>query len=203
MPISTGDVVKLVVEAVLNDGSIVQNVFYFLASLTSPEPDASALAALEVWVETAYTNLLTHITNDVVFSDIVADIIEWSGTKWETVYHIGIEDVDLAPTAVDDQLPNQVSPFVTFNTLRPKSKGRKFLYGFSEAQTSASYVIAGTLANMVLYAADCMENIVFAPLNTLTPGVIRKGFDVFLPFQSATVTNVVGTQRRRRPGVGI
>lgn len=203
MTVTNNDILKLVVEGVLPDGSIAQNVFYLLAELAAPQADQTVLNALETWVEAAYTELIGTIVDDVTFNDITCDIIEWVVDGWETSYHVGTEDVDLTPTSTDDWLPNQVSAFATFNTERPKSKGRKFTFGFSELSMSGSYLSAGTVTAMVDFAAEILTTITLAPFNTLTPGIVRTAVELFLPFTSAVVTNVCGTQRRRRPGVGI
>lgn len=203
MTVTNGDILKLVVQAVLDDGTIAQNVFYLIANLAAPQADQSILNALETWVEDAYDNLDGEIVDDTTFDDIVCDIIEFVAGKWETSYHVGTEAIDVTPTSIADPLPNQVAPFATFNTTRPKSKGRKYLFSFGEDTVSGSFLNAGSVTNMVAFAADILSTITLAPFNTLVPGIVRKGVDSFLEFQSATVTNVVGTQRRRRPGEGI
>lgn len=203
MTVTNGDVIKLVVEAVLGDGTIVQNVYYLLAQLAAGQADQSVLNALETYVEAAYAEVISYLSDTVTFNPITADIIEWDGTKWETTYHIGTEDIDTAPAVVTEPLPNQIAPFATFNTERPKSKGRKFLFGFVEAASDGSFLISACTTAMAAFAAEVITTIVLGPLNELTPGIVRKGVDLFLEFSSAVVTNVVGTQRRRRPGVGI
>ena len=203
MTVSNGDILKVVLQAVLPDGTQAENVYYLIAALAAPYADQSILNALETWIETAYTHILGAIVDDVAINDLVCDVIEWQVDHWETVYHVGTEAVDLAPTSVDDWLPNQVSPFATFNTTRPKSKGRKFLYGFSDLAVVGGYLTAAVVTDIADYAADIMDVITLAPLNTLTPGIVRSTEDTFLAFLSAVVTNVVGTQRRRRPGVGV
>lgn len=203
MTVSNGDVIKLVVEGLLEDGTIAQNVFYLLAELAAPQADQSVLNALETWVESAYAEVLGAMVDDLTFNDIVADVIEWNVDKWETTYHIGTEDVDLTPTSTFDAFPNQVAPFATFNTIRPKSKGRKFLFAFADDTALGSYLTAGTVTAIVDFATEVLTTIVLGPFNELVPGIVRTGVNQFLEFQSAVVTNVVGTQRRRRPGVGI
>lgn len=203
MTVSNGDIIKLVVEGLLDEGSIVQNVYYLLAELAAPQADQSILNALETWVESAYGNLTVEMSNTVSFNDIVADIIEWDTDHWETTYHIGTEDIDTVPAGTGDPFPNQVSAFATFNTTRPKSKGRKFLFPFDEGGALGSYLTSPAVASIVDYAADILTTIVLGPFNELVPGIVRSGVNEFLEFRSAVVTNVLGTQRRRRPGVGI
>lgn len=203
MTVSNGDIIKLVVEAILDEGTIVQNVYYLLAELAAPQADQSILNALETWVESAYGNLTVEMSNTVTFQDIVADIIEWDTDHWETTYHIGTEDIDTVPAGTGDPFPNQVSAFATFNTTRPKSKGRKFLFPFDELMALGSYLTAPAVSSIVDYAADILTTIVLGPFNELVPGIVRSSVNEFLEFRSAVVTNVLGTQRRRRPGVGI
>jgi hypothetical protein len=201
--VSNGDILKVVIEFNLPNGTIGQNVYYFRAQLAAAQADQTVLNNLETWVEALYANLEPQIVSSVTFNDMVVDVVAWDGTKWETTYHVGTEDLDITPTSAAEALPNQVSPFATFNTERPKSKGRKFCAGFGETSTVGSILAAGALADMVAFATDALDNIVIGLFNDLIPGIVRKGVNEFLDYLSATVTNVVGTQRRRRPGVGI
>ena len=56
--------------------------------------------------------------------------------------------------------------------------------------------------DIVLYAAEALEDITIAVVNALHPGVPRTGVDDWLSFTVAVVTNLLGSQKRRRPGVG-
>lgn len=203
MSVAGDQKVKLVVEAVLPGGTICQNVWFFNTQFAGLQADQDVLDALETWVEAVYANVMADTDNAVTYNDIVVDVVDFISGKWEVIYHVGTEDIDLTPTNAQDHLPNQVAPFCTFNTLRPKSKGRKFLYGYTEDVTSGSTIGSVPLGRLVDFATDAMADAVIDGSNYLVPGILRKGFDVYYEFASASVTNIVGTQRRRRPGVGI
>lgn len=203
MAVQPGDVLKLTAEFLLGDGTIAQNVYYLRAVLVAQIADALAISTLKTWLEAGQSFVMGAMSSAGQCNPATVDVIAWDGAKWSVTQHVGIFTPNNTPTNNLEQLPNQVAPFASFNTNRPKSNGRKFLPGYCEDQSAGSYLTAAALAALVSYAAAVLANATIGPLDYFVPGVPRTAVNLFLDFAVAVVTNVVGTQRRRRPGVGI
>ena len=204
MTVTNGDVLKVVMEVVLNDGSIAQNVYYFLANFVASFDDGTITDELETWIEGLYGNLSSQLLASMTQSLCSVDEILFNAGEglWEVVRHVGTFTPTIAFNNANEGLPNQSSAFATFNTQRPKSRGRKFLFPFGEDMQADTFLTGAALAAMANYADDALTGILVAPLSTLDPGIHRVGINEFLGFAIAVVTNVLGSQRRRRPGVG-
>lgn len=204
MPVDPGDFIKVTYEVTLHDGSIAQNVHYFRAVLLTQLPNVQALIGIELWIEAAYGNLSGSLPATTTQNLCTAQIIEWSASlgRWEVTELIGYFTPTISMVNAADELPNQSSAFATFTTARPKSRGRKFVVPFGEDTQDGTYLTAAALSDMVDFADDVLENIVFDVLEYFVPGVPREAVNLFLDFTGAVITNVLGSQRRRRPGVG-
>lgn len=205
MTVSPGDVLKVTIEFSLSTGTICQNVAYFRSVLTGGVTDAATVSAIKSWADAAYQEIDADFENGMTANTSYVDTIEWDsvGSKWEVVYNVGSFVPVIVPASASELLPQPVSPFIVFNTTRPKSKGRRFLFGYTEPSTSGSVLTAGDVTRLVDFADECLDNAVIDVLNYFVPGIPRVAANLFLDFTSAVVTNIVGTQRRRRPGVGI
>ena len=203
MTVAPGDVTRVSCRFVLPDGSVCMNVYHYRWVLVSSILDATCVNTLAAQLNLAYDDLEEQIEQNVVAGLSYVDTVAWDGTKWEVTYNVGSFTPALNPTKVGDRVANQNAPFVVFNTSRPKTKGKKFLFGTTEIEQTGS-VLSNALVNaLVDYASDCMANAIIGALDYAVPGVPRATVNQFYDFASAVVTNVVGTQRRRRPGVGI
>lgn len=204
MTVASGDILKATMQVLLADGSIAQNVYHLLAQFAAPQADLSVQNAVEVWLEEMYSELASEhvdtITQDICTLQEVQfnDVLD----KWEVFRLIGLFIPTITYGNISEALPSQSSAFASFNTARPKSHGRKFLFPFGEDRQAATILISAALTAMADYADVALNNISLGPLNDLVPGIVRTSFDVFLPYTIAIVTDVMGTQRRRRPGVG-
>lgn len=204
MTVSNGDMLKTVMEVTLHEGTIAQNVFYFFAQLLVPQADAVVLSAIETWIETAYGELSADLMSSMTQNLCTVSEVDISGSPLaiHVVRLIGYFTPTIAFSNVTDELPNQTSAFATFNTFLAGHRGRKFLFPFGEDRQDGTYLIAASLANMADFADDCLDNINFAAGSDLLPVVLSIPENGALTFQNAVVTDVLGTQRRRRPGVG-
>lgn len=202
MSVSPADICRLTSEFTLLDGTVCQNIYHLRANFAVSQSDAAVLTALETWIEAAIGEVVGAIKNNVSVNLHQVDVVDWDGLKWEVVQNVGTFTPTFTFGNANDQLPNQVSCFATFNTLRPKTKGKKFLWGFTEDTTSASVIQSATVTAIAAFAAEVLDNAVIDVLNYLVPGVPRSAVDAFYDFTTAVVTNIVGSQRRRRPGVG-
>lgn len=205
MTVENDDVLKVVMEVLLESGTIAQNVYYFKADLVASQANLTVTNAIEVWIETLYSELSSQLPNTMTQRVCSVDKIEWNAVDefWETVASVGLFTPTIGFNNLSEPLPNQCAPLATFNTFLPRSRSRKFLFPFGEDQQDASFLIAAALTALGNYADEALDSIVIGPLNELDPGVVQTALGVFLTFANAVVTDLIRTQRRRVQGIGI
>lgn len=205
MTVNNDDYLKVTMEFNMPDGSIAQNIFHFKASLTGPYSDALIIGFIETYMEDAYGELSTSLPDTMSQRLCTVQEIAWASStaSWEVTKTLGYFTPTIAFSDTSEPLPNQSSAFVTFNTSRPKSKGRKFAPAFGEDRQSGTFLIAAALSDMTDFANEILAGVFVAALNSLIVGVPRTGVETWLPFTGGVLTNVLGSQRRRRPTVGI
>lgn len=202
MTVVDGDVIRTTANFTLRDGSLYQNVYHHILEGTAPFGDATVVTALDTWLTSVYDAIRTHVTVTAVGNLCSVDKVAWDGAKWAVVSNLGTFVHTFVPVGAGDEMPNQVSPFVTFKTERPKSVGRKFLFPLLETSFTEGQLTSTVVAILVAYANLVLADVNLSPLNDLVPGIPRTGADVFLVFLLAIVTNIAGTQRKRRLGAG-
>ena len=204
MAIDDGDVLKAVAEYVLPDGTIAQNVFYFVAEFLASQTGTAVLGAVKQYLEDFYDAIKAYVKSSVTFNPFTLHKLQWNATEseWEVEEFIGSDDVEVTNTSLDDQFPNQVAATMTANTARPKSRGRKFAPPFVDTAAVAGDLIAGAVTALGVALNHYLSDETVFSGNLLSPGVPRVGFNTFLEFTNGVVNSVLGTQRRRKPGVG-
>lgn len=203
MTITAGDVLKSTVGFTLNDGSICQNIFHYKRWGIGILSDQAHVDAIETKVENMYAEVDDMISDDVSVNLCSVDKVEWVTDHWEIVENIGTFVPTITFAGTGEMLPNQSSAYVLFKTARPKTVGRKFLIPFEESRQSGSYLVQAAVDALVLWGDAALADILLQiGTDWLIPGVVRTGVDAWYPFDLGIVTNVLGSQRRRRPGVG-
>lgn len=202
MALGVGDIVRTVCNFQLEGGVQYQNVYHHIFDGVGGVSDAVVVADIKTWAELAYDELVGFVSLNVVEQLSFVDQVEWVTDEWVTVANIGTFTPAFVPVGVDDSSPYQCSPFVTFKTSRPQSVGRKFLFPSLDPAQSMGIMTGAMVTAIVAYAAIIVNDLVLDVLNTLHPGVPRTGVNDWLTFSSAVVTDLIGTQRRRRPGYG-
>jgi hypothetical protein len=101
-----------------------------------------------------------------------------------------------------DYLPNAVALVIEGIASGSRHIGKKFFSGVAEGFTSGNVLTGaavGYIASALLgYISPCYG----LSSGSLTPGVVDKNFQ-FHPFVGGVVASLLGSQRRRKPGVGI
>lgn len=205
MAILAGAILRTSVHFTLSDGTLYQNVYHH--QRIGPGlliTNAQHVAAILAWATAMYGELDAPTSAGVTEGLSTVDRVEFVAGEWTVTESIGTFVITWTPIGTGTlEMPNQISPFVTFKTDRPKTVGRKFLFPLTEAAFQSGVLTAGTVTEIVAYADDAVNNItVDAPLDFLVPGVPRTGVDDWQEFTVAIVTNLAGTQRRRRLGYG-
>lgn len=202
MTIVAGDILRTTMNFLLPNNVQYQNVFHHQRTGVGILTDAQHITAIKDWAEVMLDEIEAHVKLGTIEQLCSVDLVEWTGTAWEVTENIGTFTPDFTPSAVTDVCPNQISPFIVFKTSRPKTVGRKFLFPTLEPDQDQGILEAAAVAAIVGYADDAVNNITIQVLDYLVPGVVRTGVNAWLEFTVAIVTDLVGTQRRRRPGTG-
>lgn len=202
MALGVGDIVRTSVNFTMPGNILYQNIYHHIFDGTGGVSDAAVVADIKAWADAMYSQIDEDISQSATEQLSSVDRVDWSGTEWEVVENIGVFTPEVTQAEAGHMSANQVSMFITFKTDRPKSVGRKFLFPTPEAHQAAGVIDGDLLARLVNFADDAVNDITIDVLNVLHPGIVRTGVNQFLLFQVAIVTDLVGTQRRRRPGYG-
>jgi hypothetical protein len=204
MTISNGDVLKVFLELVLADGTIAQNVYHLRAAFADDQTDSAVSSAVEDYLEDIMGELATYLSDDFTINPSWLNRVVWdpTGAKWVTEYLVDIFTPTFTHTNTDDPFPNQIAPVMVGNTYTPSSRGRKFLPGFVETAAEAGNLVAGAVVALVSATSYYITPVVVATGNNLVPGVPDEDSSTFWTFRDGSANTIVGTQRRRKPGVG-
>lgn len=204
MAVLDGEIIKAVIEFVLDNGAIIQNVLHFIAEFTSNQTDADVVDACETYADELYEDVEAYIDQNVTVNPLPVHVVAWNDVddEWFTQRLLGTGTLTINPGSTADPLPNQNAAVLVGNTGRPKSRGRKFLAPFEDTAAVGSEWGAPVLTNLVLALAHYLADETVVGENKLSPGVPRANEDTFLPFTDGIVNSVVGSQRRRKLGVG-
>lgn len=204
MSVLNGDVLRVTCNFELGDGTQYQNVYHYVRDGTDPFSDQNHLDLIETAMEAAYDELVSQVLNDVTEHLSFVDRVEFDEIvdEWRVVENIGTFVPTFVPVNAGHGLPFQSSPYVIFKTQRPKSVGKKFLFPFGESEQDATILTAGAVTAVVAYAAQALATLVLGGDATLAPVIVRTGVQSVLPLLVAVVNDVLGSQKRRRPGVG-
>lgn len=204
MPVNNGEIVKSWMEFNLADGTIAQMVYHWKVYSAGEVTSADVIAAVEQYMEDIVAAVQAYIDADITLNPTPVQIVDWDATEdaWVIDRNIGTATCTESFSSTVDPLPNQCAPVMVANTARPKSRGRKFFPGFDDNSASGSDMAAAVLTALGTALAHYLADETISGADVLSPGVIRAGVNAFLDFTTGQVNSVIGTQRRRKPGVG-
>lgn len=206
MSVDVGDVIRVVAEWDIPDGTIAQLVWHYIGLSGSSAPDATVLTAVEFNLDNAWDSIVARIDDTVLGSTI-------EGFKWDFVLHqwdgIGtIPMVGIDGTAVDEMLPHGAAGLVKIFTTAARRQARKYVMGFGELAQGNGTLIPAAVTDLALFATD-LDDDLFAGSLVMNFGVFNTDplSDLFETFavsaQSVQAEGIMAYQRRRRPGTGI
>lgn len=176
-------------------GQELVNVFYFDWNTIDEEETPNSY--IEAYFESFYedSGLLSALSNDVHYTNYL--IYRRVDNEW---VDYGNGDVSYDGAVTTDCLPPACAAVLLGKVKGWRGFGRKFLSGIGEANQSK-----GTLANdflvILTIAAAYYIQAVGSGGTSLVPGIFSKD-SVFRPFITGIVDTLVGSQRRRKQGVG-
>ena len=202
MTVVQGEYLRVSVNFELGGGVQYQNIWHYLRDGVDVASDANTIAGIKARIEATYATIDDLVENNVVEKLSFVDRVAWIVNDWKVESNIGTFVPDFTPTDTGDALPYQSAPFIVFKTTRPKSVGKKFLFPFTETWQDSTILDGTAVTAMVAFGVSALLDIGLGGDAVLLPGILRTGVEVWLTFQTAVVNDVIGSQRRRRPGVG-
>lgn len=163
--------------------------------------DAELLTAISTWLNTAYGYIVAVISDQVTMSEARVTKMLWSGTEWVVGSLIGSVLNPVTFTETTDMLPHAVSFVPVSATAKPTSRGRINLFGAGESEQEDGLWTST--------AVTAVTNFIGGIRSALSPGSASLYYAILgddgtaRTTTSATVGDVPGSQRRRKPGVGI
>lgn len=104
-------------------------------------------------------------------------------------------------TAAGDALPNLVAVVLVAKAIGKRLIGRKFFSGLAESATTANALSGAALAAFAQAAINYFTIYTTANNGHFGPGIIGKDGN-FHAFASGLLSGMLGSMRRRKPGVG-
>jgi hypothetical protein len=200
MAVEAGDKFRLTVEWLMPELTKAYNVLGMMCTAGSAT-DSELKSAADLWAVTAYGWLAAHISDEVDMGDFRLFEVQFSEGEWETVRVLDQWAATFTPTSGYDMLPHAVAGVVTFPTANPKRRGRVFIPGLTEIANVNSLVQASVLTGLGAFGNDL--------LTTMLPGTANVSYHVLGDdgvARAATgysVNTLFGSQRRRKPGIGV
>lgn len=198
-----GEIVQIVVDFSNALGNHFQNKFVYLADFATSQPDSQALTAIGNHFGGMYDEVASWIHTSLDDPDVFVDVIEWVVDHWEVVRTVGSLILGTTFTGTADVLPFMDAAVAVARTARPRSRGRKFLPPFGEDAQVGTGLVAACKADLADWVSDYIDNLNVGTQSDLEPGVASVVTGTFLPFVNGFYDDLIGTQRRRRPGYGI
>lgn len=177
-------------------GGLVQTRSMFTADVVESGGDTAAVL-WTAYLDSIYVAFID--TFHVSYSTQSYEIQSYSGGHWIPT--------DVVPfvhqgTAAADALANIMSVVLVGKGAGLRKVGRKFLGVIGEVCVSGNSLVG----NYVTYAAAALAAYLTAFTGigggTITPGIVDK-LGNFVPFVGGFVSSLLGSMRRRKPGLGI
>ena len=203
MAITTGDILRLVISQVWNDGNIMNNVFAAqIVGGGGPWDAGDVLDDLEDYADTMYTNISALVADPVDSNEVFGYVWDAINGDWDL---FGSEPWAQVFNDPGNELPRGVAGFLKAPTTDPDVQGRKYIGGPTELSLTIGLWNAPYLAALVLFGGDWIAPYIGALTGaTITPGVWSVKNQTFHEFENeVSVVTIPAYQRRRKRGVGI
>jgi hypothetical protein len=157
--------------------------------------DTSAIlweAYMSSWFD-ALENLLGSLVHYYQY-----EVEYWSDPDWLPKDAV---DLDIDGTDIADSLPFQAALVLVGKAVGKRAMGRKFIAGLTEGTQAAGVLTVTAAAHAAALLVAYITPFEGLGGGTITPGILTKA-GTFAPFVSGLVSSVLGSMRRRKPGVG-
>ena len=186
-------VFRLVLDGVIGIGNQTRNVFTFN---TAGDSSPSSTAVVE-WMDSIFTSpIISLLSIDWACTRIITEKPDESG-HWNYQTEVAY---NRAGTGTGDALPFQMA-VVLVGTTASRRRGKKFIAGFMESIQDGGRVKDSYLATFNSMATAYTQPLVDGA-STFDVGVCYPDGTNFLGFNGSRADRILGTQRRRKQGVG-
>lgn len=203
MSVTDGTILRIVASLLWTDGNINQNVYNAVVTGGgSPWDDSDIADDAEDWLDNMYANLVGNMSVNVDGNNVTVYKYDAIDDDWDEVFS---QAWTFDPTQNADELPRGVAALVRLWTTDPDVQGKKYIPALTEAGATDGLWGAGTITNLLAYAADWYAPFVGAASGaTFTPGVWSVAGTVFkLAVDHIATSTIPAYQRRRKRNVGI
>jgi hypothetical protein len=159
------------------------------------------LTAAAAFLTDVVAELEDSIEANVDLVDCKLSKMIWTGVKWEVDVLLGPFFPTFAASGSDELLPQLVAAVTTFPTNVPKRRGRISWPGFDESQQKDGLLLEAAATRMATAAALLLLGFEAGDADVAYTILGHDGTTT-IP-DTASVNGVCGTQRRRKPGVGV
>jgi hypothetical protein len=196
-----GDVARVVATFTGTDTQLVQWVWHYVVTAGGTQVWDAIADAIVAQLATAFDEIDLMVENGYTGNTLEVLLYDSGANEFNGVALKDISTIDGGADA--DALPANVAPYVTFFTDIPKSRGKKFIFGWIETQIADGVVSAAGLAALALFAAH-FNNVVTDGSSSLAPGNFNAELQRFLTWSASEIGVGVfsGSQYRRLPGRG-
>ncbi len=206
MTVGVGDVVRVVAEWDIPDGTIAQMVWHYIGLSGTPATDFQVVTAAENNLDFAWDQIKARIDSTVLGSTVEAFVWDFVLHQWDGIGQVAMVGVD--GEAVDEMLPHGVAGLVKIFTAASRRQGRKYVPGFGELAQGDGTLIPAAVVDLGLFAADLDDQLFpgslimnFGVFNTEPTSALFETFSAAVG--SVLAEGIMAYQRRRRPGTGI
>lgn len=196
-----GDIWRATVQFDMPETTIAQWVQHYQQA-TAGSPSATDIATqIAAMVTSTWSDITTMVDPEVTGDTVEVALWDAVAKEFNTLATASINT--LAGTATAEMLPHQEAAVVLFFTNVGRSIGKKFVFGLAENQQENSILTAGAITNLILWAAG-WDNTLNVGGSTIEPGNFNLLTEAFRAYVKTIAVNaVLGSQDRRRPGIGI
>jgi hypothetical protein len=194
--VQSGDVIRITDKMTLF-ANAQNNVYHVTYSGPTFVDSDTLLADIKTWMEAIHGDLAATQVSQLTYDSVDAYNLTQDAPMGELPMTTTTEG-----EVTGDSLPMQTAAVIRFTTGVARSQGRKFFGGFAEgAQADGGILQAGPLATLAIVAALILDGF-SSGSGDCVPGNYSTALTRFAPYAAALINTVMGTQRRRRYGIG-
>jgi len=164
------DVVRVVAEWDIPDGTIAQLVYHYLVTAGTSATDLAVLGAIITQLELAWVEIDQDVNVAVLGSTLDISVWDFTLNQWDGKAQGVLLSAD--GTDVTNMLPHGAAALVKMFTVSLRRQARKYVMGFTETGHSAGTFDAPTLTALALFG-NALNNNVTAGALTLEFGTFN------------------------------
>jgi hypothetical protein len=150
-----------------------------------------------IYLDAIYTTILSQLSTG--FVTYAVELQERVGAAWVPTLEY---PEAWTGTGIGDPLPNAVAMVLIGKGAGLRHVGRKFFGPIAETTNIGNTIAAGVMVILSEALLNYVSPVTGIGGGSLTPGVLSKT-GTFYPFVGGIVSSLLGSMRRRKPGIGI